>query len=949
MAEAPPRPGAGAEASRPAGLLATKLYVPRRQPGFVPRPRLVDRLDAGLARGLTLVCAPPGFGKSMLLADWAAGLDRPVAWLSLDAGDNDPARFWRHAVAALGLVRPGIVERLTPLLGPPPPPSFEGLVSALINELAAHGDDGDVILVLDDYHLIDAQAVHASVTFLLEHRPSALRVVLASRADPPLPLARLRVAGQLAELRAAELRFTTEEATALLREAIGDELPKPTVAALVARTEGWAAGLQLAGLSLQPARDAGHPLREQTDITASVAAFGGSHRYVLDYLTEEVLERQPAPMREFLLETSVLERLSGELCDAVTGRTGSQAMLEAIERANLFLVPLDEVRGWWRYHQLFADLLRARLRQQRPDRARQLHRNAAAWSEDHGLADDAVRHALAAGDAAWAARLVERHADALLERSEGETLQRWLAALPAELVGARPRLLLARANLALVSVDVEAFEVPLDAAERALAGAPELIEEPYEPSVGRQSSLLANLPAVLALGRAHLAELRGDAEGTWSFAARAQALVHEGEWMLEALVQAHLAVANYLRGRLAEAEQGFAASIARARAAGEHYVAVRACELLGQVQRARGRLDAALGTYQQVLEIAAPPGQPVLAPAGRAYVGMAEVAYQRSELDTALRYLSEGIPLCRQLAHALRGAPQPLATGLATLAWIRQAAGDAAGAREAMAEAEGVAPDPGVTSMLNPVPAQCAQLLLAQGDLAAAVRWTEQRRLSADDEPSYTREREYLVLARVLLAQDQPDQALPLLERLHAAAAAQGRIGSLIEVQALRALALAATRQEAAALTVLAEALTLAWPEGYIRVFADEGGAMVALLGQLVAAQRRDRSTGGPVPLEYLGRLVRAFEPDAAHEAPPRSPAVGQRATALPCLFEPLSERELEVLRLLAAGKRNREIAQELWVGLDTVKKHVTHILDKLGATNRTEATTRARELGLLP
>ena len=403
MADPPATTLQPAGAGGPDGLLATKLYLPRLQPGFVARPRLTDGLDEGLACGLALVCAPAGFGKTALLAGWARRGRRPVAWLSLDPGDNDPARFWRHVIAALGRVRPGTAEQIAPLLGPPSPPAFEGLVTALINELAGQPGAGEMVLVLDDYHLIDAQPVHASLGFLLEHRPAALRLVLASRADPPLGLARLRGRGQLAELRAAELRFTVEEAAALLRQAAGPALPEAAVAALTARTEGWVAGLQLASLSL----------RQHSDVAGFVATFSGSHRYVLDYLTEEVLEHQPDEVRSFLLETSVLERLSGALCDAVTGRPGGQAMLEQVERANLFLVPLDEVRGWWRYHQLFADLLRARLLEHQPGQAAQLHRKAAAWCEEHGLADDAVRHAVAAGEMIWAARLIERHFDAV--------------------------------------------------------------------------------------------------------------------------------------------------------------------------------------------------------------------------------------------------------------------------------------------------------------------------------------------------------------------------------------------------------------------------------------------------------------------------------------------------------------------------------------------------------
>ena len=599
MAELSAAASAGVVASERDALLATKLYVPGPRPGFVARPRLAGALGEGLARGLVLVCAPAGFGKTALLADWVRSGGRPVAWLSLDAADDDPVRFWRHVVAALDRARPGIGERAGPLLGPPPP-SFEALVTALINELAAQPGEDEIMLVLDDYHLVDAQPVHASLAFLLEHLPPGLRLVLASRSDPPLPLARLRAGGQLAELRAGELRFTAEEAAALLREAIGADLPGTAVAALAARTEGWAAGLQLAALSL----------RGQADPAGFVATFSGSHRYVLDYLAGEVLDRQSEEVRTFLLQTSVLERLSGELCDAVTGRTGGQVMLEQVERANLFLVPLDEVRGWWRYHHLFADLLRARLQQQHPDRLAALHRNAGAWSAERGLADDAVRHAVAAGEMTWAARLVEQYFDAAYNlRGEEATVQRWLAALPAELVLSRPRLLLAQAFLAATRGRVEAVVPPLEAAERALAGAADAVDEPFEPSAGRAASLLVNVPALIALHRAYLAEVRGDAEGTAAFASRALAGLGGDERLLSSTVQGFLAAAEWLRGRLAEAERAFESSIAGWRAAGEPTLAAWGYHQLGQVQRAQGRLGAAAGTYQQALEVATAPGR----------------------------------------------------------------------------------------------------------------------------------------------------------------------------------------------------------------------------------------------------------------------------------------------------------------------------------------------------
>jgi LuxR family transcriptional regulator, maltose regulon positive regulatory protein len=472
-------------------LLATKLHLPRPRPGFVPRPRLAGRLDEGLAQGLVLVCAPAGYGKTVALADWARHSGRPVAWLSLDTGDNDPVRFWRHVVAAVGPARPGAAERVLPLFGAPPQSSFAGLVTALVNELAAQPGDGEPVLILDDYHLIDAEPVHESMLFLVEHLPPGLQVVLASRSDPPLPLGRLRARGQLAELRAAELRFTTDEAAALLRqvaEGAAGALSDADVAALTARTEGWAAGLQLAGLSL----------RGQVDTAGFVAAFSGSHRYVLDYLTGEVLEHLDDRTRDFVLETSVLERMSAELCDAVTGRAGSQALLEQVEQAGLFLVPLDEIRGWWRYHHLFADLLRARLQQERPARVMVLHRAAAAWHAERDLADDAVRHALAAGDTVWAARLIEQHFDATYHRGQRATIHRWLAALPAGLVHTRPRLELAQAWMAVVGGHVEAADVALDAAQRASTQA---AEEPFEPSAGRAASLLANTRAAITIAR----------------------------------------------------------------------------------------------------------------------------------------------------------------------------------------------------------------------------------------------------------------------------------------------------------------------------------------------------------------------------------------------------------------------------------------------------------------
>jgi LuxR family maltose regulon positive regulatory protein len=905
-------------------LLATKLHVPRPRPGFLARPRLTERLTDGTAHELTLICAPAGFGKTSLLGDWARRGQRPVAWLSLDAGDSDPARFWRYVAAALDKVRPGVGQRIEALFQGGQPP-LEALLAVLINELVEEPEE--VVLVLDDYHLVEAPSVHDGLAGLLERLPSQLRLVLASRADPPLALARLRARGQLTELREADLRFGSEETVELLRAAVEAELPEAAVAALGDRTEGWAAGLQLAALSL----------RDQDDVETFVAEFSGSHRYVLDYLTEEVLDRQPQELRAFLLETSLLERLPGPLCAAVTGRADSQELLERAERANLFLVPLDEVRGWWRYHHLFADLLRARLGQERPERVEELHRAAAAWCADQGLADEAIGHALAADDTTRAAQLIERQVDAYILRWEGVTLHRWIDALPTELVGSRPRLSLAQARLALISGDLEAIEGPLAAAERGVVDA---AEEPYEPSVGRAASVMANLPAAIALQRAGLAHLRGDATQTMAAARRALAALGEGEWMLEFFTRWYLAVGEWLGGRLVEAEAALASSIAGWRAARQQAPAAAALGYhgLGLVQRDQGRLEAALATYREALAVAAEPDGAAPQLAGAARVGMAGVLYERGELDAALGYATDGIALCRQLVYT-----PPLAIGLVTLAWIRQAQGDQAGALDALGQAQRIQVSEAVVGLLNPVPAERARLALAQGDVDAAAGWVRTHGLAATDDPGYPRQREYLVLARVLLATQAPEPVLGLLERLHAQAAAQGRTGSVIEIRALQALARHAVGDERRALAVLVEALTLAAPEGYLRVFVDEGPPMAALLRQLLAGRRQERPAAAPG--DHLARLVAAFEQAGL---PVRHP-VRTGGVVVAGLVEPLTERELEVLRLLATGTPNRVIAKQLVVTLDTVKRHVSNLFSKLGVANRTQAVARARELGLLP
>jgi LuxR family maltose regulon positive regulatory protein len=904
MAQSPISPPDQAATGPRDDLLASKLTIPRIRPDRLARSRLLERLDQGMARELVLVCTPAGFGKTTLLADWATRANLPVAWLSLDPLDNDPARFWRYVVAALDRACGGLAEQVLPQLTGPGGLSSQGMVTALLSQLEAPG--AELALVVDDYHLLNAGPIHDGVAFLLRHLPPRLHLVIAGRSDPPLPLARLRAAGQLVELRAADLRFTHEEAAAFLRQVWRLDLSPQVVAAVEARTEGWAVGLQLAALSL----------RERPDPEAFVEEFTGSHRYVLDYLSEELLERQPEQVREFLLESSVLERLCGPLCDAVTGRTDSQQLLERIERANLFLLPLDEVRGWWRYHHLFADLLRVRLAQQQPERVVELHRAAAAWCETHRLVDDAIRHALAANDPAWAARLVERHLDQTLRRGERVTLRRHLEALPAEVVRSRPGLILAQALLEVHRGRPDAAERLLRHADRAVDRQP----DPEQPKLPTEGGMVSRVPAATALVRAQLAAVRGDPEQTARFARSAVAHLSEGEVGPRLWARYLLAVADWLAGRVEQAELAFAEVLAEGRATAEPHPLLSACLYLGEVQRAQGRLGAALATYQEGLELAAQGGQPSTFHAADAHVGLGQVLYERNQLDEARQHLTDGLALPRPL-----GWPQLSGRALVTMAWIGQATGDPDGALQTMSEACRLMPGTQTPTWYHPAPAERARLLLAQGQVDQAARWAEAQGLTAEDEPSYLRERDHLVLARVLLALQQPERAGGLLERLDALAGSQGRTGSLIEIRALRSLALQATGDHQGALTLLAEALALARQERYVRVFSDEGPPMAALLRSLIGARQRGRAaTGSGAATEHLYQVIQAF--------PPAKAPAGETIPVPAGLVEPLTERELEVLRLLAAGHRNRDIAQDLVVTQERSK-----------STSATSSTSSAR------
>ena len=894
-------------------LLTTKLYAPQARPDLVPRPRLGERLEEATASKLILVSAPAGYGKTTLLSEWRArrlGDGYPVAWVSLDGGDNDPARFLSYLVAALRTVEAGVGEAVLASLRSPHPPPVEPVVTALINDLLA-AIPHDFALVLDDYHAVEAKPIHDAVAFLLEHLPPRMHLAIASRADPPLPLARLRARGQLTELRAADLRFVPEEAARFLRDAMGLDLSPAHVESLERRTEGWIAGLQLAALSM----------RDGEDPSGFIEAFTGTNRHVLDYLADEVLERQPERVRSFLLQTSILDRLSGPLCDAVTGRGDGQAMLEELEHANLFAVPLDADRRWYRYHHLFSDFLRDRLRRTRPEHVPGLHRRAARWYEDHGSVSEAMGHALAAEDFERAARLVEQNRVAMITRDELNTLSAWLKALPDELVRSRPPLCLAYAWVLVLTGQVNAVEPWLRDAERALDAS------------GAQPEERARVLGEVTAARVEVARMRGDVTRAVELSHRALEILPDDHVLLRSVVALNLGSAYWIRGDVAAASRASSEAASLSQEAGNVYITLVALRGLALVQAAQGRLREAAETYRRAQRLAAERGEKFLPAAGYAHVGMGELLYEWNDLEAAERHLREGIELGE------RGGPAiMLIDGYVALSRVMLARGGADAALGTLQKAQELVRTHNITLLVAKLAAHLARLSLAKGDVEAAARWARGSAAGVDDGPGFQREFERITLARVLIAQHRPGEALGLLERLLEPAQADGRMGSAIEALALRALALQAGGDTAEAVNVLARALSLAEPEGYVRVFADEGAPMAALLQRVLEAQKRGR-VATPPGTQYVSRLLAAL---GAASAPP----IPRGRAGAP--VEPLSERELEVLGLIASGMSNRQIARKLFVSLSTVKTHINNVYRKLEVRTRTQAVARAGELDLL-
>src|SRR6476661_1368551 len=906
-------------------LLETKLHVPRWRRNLVARSRLSERLSRGAESALTLVSAPAGFGKTTLLAEWlavAAAGGRSVAWLSLDQRDNDPALFWTYLVAALNTGAAGGGPGALSLLQPPQPPGEAGLV-ALLNDLDAILND--VVLVLDDYHVIDARDVQDALAFLLEHLPPQIHLVIASRTDPPLPLARLRGRGELAEIRSADLRFTPGEAAAYLNEVMGLGLTAADVAALEERTEGWIAALQLAALSMQG----------REDVTAFIDGFAGDDRYIVDFLAEEVLQRQPEQVQHFLLQTSILDRLSGPLCDAVTGQDGGKAKLAALERGNLFLVPLDDRRQWYRYHQLFADVLHARLRDEQADDVPELHRRASRWHEQNGEPSEAIRHALAAGDFGRAADLIELAIPAMRRNRQEAAVLGWLERLPDEVVRVRPVLSVGFAGTLLADGEYEGVEARLRDAERWLGGATgsgatgigEGSQAPAAEMVVVDDAEFRRLPAEIELYRAAQALVRGDGPGTVRHARRALELAPADEHLGRASAAALMGLAFWASGDLEAGHSGYAECMAGLRRAG-HIADTFGCAIaLADIRRTQGRLGEAMRTYEQDLQRASQPGGPVLRGTADMHVGMSELHRERDDLLAATRQLLRSHELGEHT-----GLPQNRYRWRVAMARIREAEGDPGGALDLLDEAERLYVGDFFPNV-RPVPALRARVRVALGELGEALGWARERGLSVDDDLSYLREFEHMTLARVLLARHAAEraerpvhEATRLLERLLRAAEEGRRTGSVIEILVLQALTHQARGDIPAALVSLRRALTLAEPESYVRIFADEGPPMASLLR--AAAKLR-------IAPSYVRRLLAAVN------------KTGDSTPASQGLIEPLSERELDVLRLLGTDLGGPDIARELIVSLNTVRTHTKNIYAKLGVNNRRAAVRRARELDL--
>jgi ATP/maltotriose-dependent transcriptional regulator MalT len=907
-------------------LLTTKLHMPHLPAQLVHRPRLIQRLQYGLERSLILLSAPAGFGKSTLLADWLASNAIPATWLSLEPQDNAPARFLSYLLAALQTYDAHLGKNARALLHPLHAPPLDIVLTLLLNDLMDKRADAQdyIVLILDDYHVITNEAIHQTLFLLLDHLPPQMLLVLATREDPPLPLARLRGRDTVVELRAADLQFTPEETAAYLVGMMGLPLSAEQSRLLQLRTEGWVTGLQLAA----------HSLHNHDDPEGFITAFSGSHRYVMDYLLEEVLNRQPQVVQDFLLQTCILDRLSTSLCDAVRAEDGSQDMLDFLERANVFLVALDDDRQWYRYHRLFAQVLRQRLQQTTPTLVPTLHQRASLWYEQHELFTEAISQALAASDFAEVGRLIEQHASVFILGDQMQTLYEWLQVLPESLMLARPSLCLVHALALMYTNHLEEASARLQLVERGL-----VLGEDNRQDAQRRV-LLGQVIACQSI----LASLSGDLESSLTLsrqalyllpATKATLLTH----ILHARAMFSTAHEYLVNGDVGpDSERLLMKLIGDTRASDYRLLTLKGLLLLARLRVLQGQLHQAITTYEEVVQVVSGTEElQALADSAVYYFGLGDLLRERNELEAAEQLLAQGMDL---LKRVLSIEADKVWLGYSILARLQQARGRhdlALATLNAFVQLAQKRHIP--TILMAQLAAMQAHVELAQGNLSAARHWADISGFSANDSPNYLHEREYLTLVRIRIAEkritptgSRLSEVLILLERLLADAEANKRIHSMLEVLLLYALALEVQGNHTTALTVLDRALTLAEPEGYVRLFLDEGRPMIALLRR---AQRH-----GLAP-NYIAKLLALTKEPEAIDIHPHTPTFNS-------LVEPLTAREREVLQLMLNGATNREIARELIVSVNTVKKHVLNICGKLNVRSRTQAIAKARKLHLL-
>jgi LuxR family maltose regulon positive regulatory protein len=913
-------------------LLTTKIHIPQARVERVLRPRLVARLQQGLEGKLILVSAPAGYGKTTLICEWLATCKGSIAWVSLDRGDNDPARFWEYLLAALQSAFSASGRTLPEILLQDNPSTSEASISSLINELDKFQQP--IILVLDDYHNIEAQAIHDSLSLLAEQAPAHFHLVILTRADPPLPLARLRARSQMVELRLADLRFTRQEAAELLRNVMNLDLSEADLASLESSTEGWVAGLQMAGLSLQGREDA----------SAFIRSFSGENRYILDFLFEEVFQRQPAEIQDFLLRTSVLDQLCESLCNALTLRDDSQTMLNILERSNLFLISLDDRRKWYRYHHLFGDLLRSRLKQTFPEETTLLHQRASDWYFAENNLESAIGHALAGKDFERAASLIELVIKKEEVLNNLVALRSWMERLPIDTLELHPWLCVYRAWVDFETGQRETAEERLQTVEKS-------IEHTLEAGDPQRQYIQGHIAAL----RAYQAFTREDIPRVLEMGQRALSLLPADDRMRSSAAVI-LGAAYWAFGDVMQAEWAFRMAREAALKSSFPRAAPATC-YIGVQQVKQGRLQEAIETFRDGLRLATLPNGNETFLAGFPNVKLGDMYRERNHLALASQHLLRGMDQCVHLGQA-----DVLTEAYLCLGRYQLASGDRSGAFETLQKADQAAHQKRVDqSVLCWLDDLRIRLWLAEEDLDAANRWALNSGLSLDGPLSYQHDLHHQNLARVLVAQvriagsqSSYEKATSLLSRLRAAAEKAGWVHEEIRFLILQAVNEQAQRKSSSALQSLARAVVLAEPGGYVRVFLDEGdilrGLLVAL-GKNLQNEKHEVLNGLGISVQsehlaairrYIARLVGAFE------NVPARPAQAEPGRDVPELIEPPSAREMEVLKLLAEGCADKQIAERLVIARETVHKHLKNIYGKLGVHSRTEAIARAREMGLV-